>query len=88
MTSPGAYLAIDPGRKMGYAHCLRGGGDLRHGTWKYKQDLAGECYALFLGNLRQKILALPDVQIGMELHFERDRLPFLLSEQNEVIAVK
>jgi hypothetical protein len=51
---------------MAWASCLRGGGDLRYGTWKYKQESAGECYALFLANLKIKIDTLPDVQIGME----------------------
>src|SRR5690606_18598336 len=63
MSDPGSYLAIDPGRQMSYAHCLRGGAELRYGTWKFKQELPGECYSLFLGNLKLKIDTLPDVLI-------------------------
>jgi len=67
MSDPQSYLTIDPGRKMGWASCLRGGGDLRYGTWKYKQELPGEAYALYLSNLNQKIRSLPDVLVGVEL---------------------
>jgi hypothetical protein len=67
VSSPGSYLAIDPSRKMGWASCDRGGGNLRYGTWKFKQERAGECYAIYLSNLREKILQGDDIQIGIEM---------------------
>lgn len=66
-TAVGSYLAIDPGRNCGWASCLRGGAELRYGTWKFKQDDPGECYSSFLGNIRIKLEQLPDCQIGIEL---------------------
>lgn len=64
---PRSYLTIDPGRKMGYAHCLAGGADLQYGTWKFNQQLPGAAYSAFLANLKSKMDVLPDVQIGLEL---------------------
>jgi hypothetical protein len=64
---PGSYLAIDPGRRMGWAHCLRGGDELQFGTWKFKHELAGAAYSAFLGNLKSKYDVLPDLQVGIEL---------------------
>ncbi len=67
MPAPMSYLTMDPGRKMGWAHCLAGGEELRYGTWKFAQELPGAAYSAFLANLKSKMDILPDVQIGLEL---------------------
>lgn len=65
--SPGSYLVIDPGRSMGFAYCLAGGENIRHGTWKFNQKSAGEAYATFVQYLKRTLSALPDPLVGIEL---------------------
>lgn len=67
MSAPGSYLALDPGRKMGWASCLRGGEHLAYGTWKFPQADHGEAYAAFAKQFGVPLAALPDLQVGMEM---------------------
>ncbi|MDA5627830.1 MULTISPECIES: hypothetical protein [Agrobacterium] len=65
--SPGSYFVFDPGRTMGFAYCLAGGLNIRHGTWRFKQPSPGAAYAEFVTFLKRTLVALPDPQVGMEL---------------------
>lgn len=66
-TSPLSYLAIDPGRKMGWACCLAGGDRLEYGTWKFAQADHGEAYAAFAKQFGSILAGWPDMQVGMEM---------------------
>lgn len=65
--SPGSYFVFDPGRTMGFAYCLAGGLNIRHGTWRFKQASPGAAYAEFVTFLKRALVALPDPLVGMEL---------------------
>lgn len=67
ITAPGSYFVFDPGRTMGFAYCLAGGLNIRHGTWRFKQASPGAAYAEFVTFLKRTLVALPDPQVGMEL---------------------
>lgn len=67
MTSPLSYLAIDPGRRMGFATCLAGGGNLSYGTWKFTDADHGSAYAAFAKQIGAMLADLPDAQVGMEM---------------------
>lgn len=66
-SAPGSYLVMDPGRVMGFASCLSGGGKLKHGTWRFSQKPAGAAYAEFISYLKRMLSDMPDPLIGMEL---------------------
>lgn len=65
--TPGSFIVLDPGRNMGFAYCLTGGGNIRHGTWRFTQKSAGEAYATFVAYLKRTLESLPDPLIGIEL---------------------
>lgn len=65
--APGSYFFFDPGRTMGFAYCLAGGGNLRHGTWRFNQKVAGAAYAEFLTFMKRVLSSLPDPLVGIEL---------------------
>lgn len=64
---PGSYFVFDPGRSCGFAYCLAGGVNVRHGTWRFKQPTPGETFATFATYLKRTLSNLPDVQVAMEL---------------------
>lgn len=66
-TSPQSYLAVDPGRKMGWACCLAGGDRLEYGTWKFGQPDHGAAYAAFAKQFGSVLAIWPDLQVGMEM---------------------
>lgn len=66
-TAPGSYVAIDPGRIMGFAYCLAGGENLRHGTWKFQAPRPGAAYAEFTVRLKELLKSLPRPLVGIEL---------------------
>lgn len=65
--TPGSYIALDPGRNMGFAYCLAGGENMRHGTWRFTQESAGEAYSTFVIYLKRTLRSLPDPLVGIEL---------------------
>lgn len=64
---PASFLAIDPGRDLGFAYCLAGGEGLRHGVWRFKQTCMGAAYAEFVTRLKTVLRDLPRCQVGVEL---------------------
>jgi hypothetical protein len=67
MEIPGSYFVFDPGRTCGWASCLPGGKNLRHGTWRFRDPSAGATYFEFSQNLRRVLDGLPDPLVGIEL---------------------
>lgn len=65
--APGSYLVLDPGRVMGFAHCLSGGEKLKHGTWRFNQSSPGEAYYTFTQFLRRTLDGMPDPLVVLEL---------------------
>lgn len=65
--APKSYFVFDPGRTCGFAYCLAGGENLRHGTWRFNQKRHGEAYTMFAQYLRRVLSNLPDPQVGIEL---------------------
>ncbi len=63
---PGSFATLDPGRMMGFAACLIGGDELRHGTWKFKASVYGLAYAEFAKCLTTLLKSLPDPLLGIE----------------------
>lgn len=66
-TAPGSFLVLDPGRTMGFAHCLYGGKNLKHGTWRFNHKTPGEAYYTFTQYMRRTLEGLPDPLIVLEL---------------------
>lgn len=67
MDAPGSFVGIDPGRTMGFASCLAGGEELRHGTWKFNDPVHGGAFAQYAKYLRTLLESLPNPLVGIEL---------------------
>lgn len=65
--SPGSFFVFDPGRNCGFAYCHAGGINVRHGTWRFKQESPGAAFAEFATYLKRTLSSLPDPQVAMEL---------------------
>lgn len=67
LSAPKSYFVFDPGRTMGFAHCLAGGSNLKHGTWRFNQASHGAAFSEFITFLKRVLGGLPDPLVGIEL---------------------